>query len=288
MAASPPASVDNTSGAGPYAPEPYRVVARTPETKDTSTITLAPAGGGAFPAFAPGQFNMVYAFGIGEAAISIAGAATGRDQLLHTVRATGRVTQALEAARPGTVVGVRGPYGTGWPVASARGRDIVIVAGGLGLPPLRGLIEATLRDRADFGRVEVVYGARTPKDIVYYDAIQAWRRRTDCRIQVTVDLAGREWYGDVGVVTTRIPDMRFEPANTSAFLVGPEIMMKVTAQALEAKGVPADQIWLSMERNMKCAIAQCGHCQFGPAFVCRDGPVFSYAAIRRYLVVREV
>jgi NAD(P)H-flavin reductase len=275
-------------GAHPWAPTPFAVTERIPETVDTATFALAPRGNGARLAFAPGQFNMLYVFGIGEVPISISGDASSGDRYVHTVRAVGKVSRALFGVGPGDIVGVRGPYGTGWPLAQAEGRDVVIVAGGLGLPPLRPALYELLHHRDRYGRIEVIYGARTPKDLVHYAEIQSWRARPDLRFQTTVDTAGRDWYGDVGVVTTRLPDARFEPGRTVAFLCGPEIMMKLTAQALVARGVPAESAWVSLERNMKCAVGICGHCQFGPEFVCRNGPVFRYSEIERFLAVREV
>jgi NAD(P)H-flavin reductase len=272
----------------PWAPVPFRVAQRTAETSDTVTLVLAPPAGAPPATFQPGQFNMLYAFGVGEAAISISGPTEESGAFVHTVRSAGKISQALATAAPGEVVGVRGPYGTGWPVEEALGQDVVVVAGGLGIAPVRPILYELLRRRSAYGRVEVVYGARTPKDLVYYEEIQRWRARTDLRFQTTVDTAGRDWYGDVGVVTTRLPDARFEPERTVAFLCGPEIMMKLTAQALEARGVRDDRIWLSLERNMKCALGVCGHCQLGPEFVCRDGPVFRYREIRRFLAVREM
>jgi len=280
----------STHGTGPslYAPAPYVVKSRTQETSDIATLVLAPADGVALKPFAPGQFNMLYAWGVGEAAISISGPLGPGGELTHTVQSLGPTSKALFSAMPGTCIGVRGPYGTGWPMEAAVGKDVILAAGGLGLPPLRPLLYDLLEHREKFGRIEVVYGARTPKHLVFYDELQTWRARTDLRFQVTVDAAGREWYGDVGVVTTRIPDTRFEPASTVAFVCGPEVMMRFTAQALLARGIGPDSMYLSMERNMKCAIGLCGHCQFGPDFVCRDGPVFSYRRIGPYFSVREV
>ena len=274
--------------ADPWTPVPYVVRARRQETADIATLELAPERGAAPFEFRAGQFNMLYAFGVGEAAISISGDTRQPDRLVHTVRIAGRVSRALYDAMPGSVLGVRGPYGRGWPVAEAEGHDVVLVAGGLGLPPLRPVLYRILAERSKFDRVEVIYGSRTPPDLVYYDEIQRWRARTDLRFQTTVDKAGRDWYGDVGVVTTRLPDARFEPSRTIAMLCGPEIMMRLTAEALQARGVAPDAIWVSMERNMKCAVGLCGHCQLGPAFVCRNGPVFRYSEIRPYLAVREV
>jgi len=272
----------------PYAPRPFVVMGRTQETGDTVTLRLSPQTAGDHVSFRGGQFNMVYVFGVGESAISISGDSGHPEELVHTVRTVGKVTNALTSLNPGAVVGIRGPYGRGWPLDSARGRDVVIVAGGLGLPPLRPTLYDIFRQREAFGRVEIIYGARTPKDLVFYDEVQTWRQRTDLRIQTTVDAAGRDWYGDVGVVTTRIPDSRFDPPNTTAFICGPEIMMKLTAQALAQRGVPTDAIWLSMERNMKCALGFCGHCQYGPSFVCRDGPVLPYRTLEPLLALKEV
>jgi NAD(P)H-flavin reductase len=281
----PPAARTESS---PYAPAPYRVTGRHPETPEIVSLTLAPSGTGGVPAFSPGQFNMLYAFGVGEAAISVSGDPARPGELVHTVRAVGKVTSALAGLAPGDTVGVRGPYGRGWPIDAALGKDVVIVAGGLGLPPLRPLLYEILRRRTEFGRLEIIYGARSPPDLVFYDELQRWRARSDLRLQVTVDAAGREWYGDVGVVTQRIPDARFEAPKTVAFLCGPEIMMRLTAEALRARGLPPQAIFLSMERNMKCAIAQCGHCQYGPYFVCREGPVLDLARVGPMLTTKEL
>jgi NAD(P)H-flavin reductase len=271
----------------PLAPIPYTVRNVVLETPDTTTLVIEPRGTRRIPATRPGQFVMLYAFGVGESPIGVAGG-NADGQLIHTIRNAGKTTQALTRLTPGDTVGVRGPYGRGWPVSEAQGGDIVIVAGGLGLPPLRQAVYQLFQHREAYGRIEIIYGARTPKDLVYYDEIQTWRRRSDVRLQVTVDAAGRDWYGDVGVVTTRLPDCRFEPAKTTAFVCGPEIMMKLTAQALVARGVKPESTWISMERNMKCAIGFCGHCQFGPSFVCRDGPVLNYRDLEPLLTVREV
>ena len=269
-------------------PRPFVVRDRVVETPDTVTLDLVPVGGGPVPSFVPGQFNMLYHPPAGEVAISISGADGERGSWTHTIRSAGKITEALTRLVPGATVGVRGPYGVGWPIAAARGHDLLIVAGGLGLPPLRPAIRALLADRASFGRVEIIYGARTPKDLVFSPEIQEWRRRTDLRFQTTVDAAGRDWYGDVGLVTARLPDARFESARTQVCACGPEIMMTAVAQAAIGRGVSPDAIYLSMERNMKCAVGWCGHCQFGPSFLCRNGPVLSYAALAPLLAVREV
>lgn len=272
----------------PLAPSPFVVQVRTPETRDTISLTLTPEEGEADFPFLPGQFNMVSILGLGEVAISISGDPNQPDQVVHTIRSVGLATQAISAAASGSVVAIRGPYGRGWPLDVAYGKDVVVIAGGLGLAPLRPLLYEVLRQREKFGRFEVIYGARSPQDLIYYEELQQWRARADARFQVTVDAAGRDWYGDVGLVTQRVPDARFDAKNAVAFLCGPEIMMRFASQALETRGLPLDSIYVSMERNMRCGIGQCGHCQLGPYLLCRDGPVLSYRALEPCLRVRDL
>jgi NAD(P)H-flavin reductase len=267
---------------GVMAPRPFRVERKTRETHDTWTLSLAPVRGEQL-AVAPGQFTMLYAFGVGEVPISVSGA-----PLVQTIRAVGPVTRALCAAKPGTVLGVRGPFGTSWPVEHAKGGDLVVVAGGVGLPPVRPALQHALDHRDDFGRVILLYGARTPDDIVFRKELERWRSRMDLEVDVTVDTAGGDWRGKVGVVTTLIPRAAIDPEATAAFVVGPEIMMRFTARALVDAGLPPERIWISMERSMKCGVALCGHCQFGPSLICRDGAVYPYPAIDPFLGVREL
>jgi NAD(P)H-flavin reductase len=274
--------------ASPFLLTPYVLEKRSAETYDTTTLVLSPANGGKIPAFKPGQFNMVYAFGVGEAAISLSGDTEKRDKLIHTIRSVGKITNALTSMQPGSVIGIRGPYGVGWPHELAKKHDVVVVGGGLGLAPLRPLLYELMTHKDQYNQVEVMYGARTPKDIVYYDEVQTWRNFPKWHFQVTVDVGGPDWKGDVGVVTTRIPDAKFDPKNTIAFVCGPDIMMKFTIKSLVGRGISEENIYVSLERNMKCGIGFCGHCQHGPIFVCRDGPVFNYKAIRSFTDVREV
>jgi NAD(P)H-flavin reductase len=268
-------------------PEPYRVDRIHRETADTYTLELSPANGRPM-SFAPGQFNMLYAFGRGEAPISISGDPSSTPRLVHTVRAVGAVTQALAAAQKGLTLGVRGPFGSSWPVEEARGSDIVIVAGGIGLAPLRPALYSVLAQRRRYGSVSLLYGTRTPKDLLYEKELRTWRGRFDLNVEVTVDHAAGEFFEHVGVVTGLIPRADFDPEETFAFVCGPEIMMRFTVRDLLERGVPPERIFLSIELNMQCAIGLCGHCQLGPTFVCKDGPVFRYSFIEPFLKIREI
>jgi len=269
----------------PMQPMRHRVVAIAHELDDTVTLELDPIDAPLEPARA-GQFNMVYAFGRGEVPISVSHDHGANHRIAHTIRAVGVTTRALCELGVGDVVGLRGPYGVGWNVERARGRDVVIIGGGIGLAPLRPVIYEILRDRSAFGRVAILVGTRSPETLLYADELEQWRGRLDLDVEVTVDRAGPGWRGDVGVVTTLISRASVDPANSAGFLCGPEIMMRFAAQGLLDRGVAASDIEVSLERNMKCAIAQCGHCQLGPIFVCRDGPVGTWDRTRALLEVR--
>jgi NAD(P)H-flavin reductase len=271
----------------PFVPRLYRVAARRRELADTVTLELAPLSG-TRPACVPGQFNMLYAFGVGEAAISTSGDPAADGMFVHTIRDVGAVSRALTRLDTGATLGLRGPFGTGWPMSEAAGTDVVIVAGGLGLAPLRPAIYDIFANRGRYGRVAILFGSRNPRDMLYRRELERWRQRFDVDVAVTVDHADAGWYGNVGVVPALIARATFDPHDTTALVCGPEVMMRFAVNALRDGGVPDTRIHLSMERNMKCAIGLCGHCQFGPAFVCKDGPVMRYDAIARYLGVREV
>jgi NAD(P)H-flavin reductase len=268
-------------------PAPWRVTATWRELADTVTLELEPPAGEVFE-FRPGQFNMLGAVGTGEVPISLSGDPTAGGPVLHTIRDVGMATHALCALEPGDRVGVRGPYGTWWPLEEAEGGDMVIIAGGIGLPPVRPAVYHLLAHRDRYQRVVLLYGARTPADLLFTDELADWRSRFDLDVQVTVDAAPSGWRGDVGVVPDLVATTRFDPATATAFMVGPEIMMRFTVRALRSVGVPDDRIFLSMERNMQCAVAMCGHCQLGPFLVCRDGPVFCHQPLARWLSLREV
>lgn len=270
----------------PMVPQVARVLKKTRELSDTVTLEIEVPEGTA--PFAPGQFNMLDLFGVGEVAISFSGNPSDTSRLVHTIRAVGKVSAALDALRVGDVLGIRGPYGAGWPMEAADGQDVVVIAGGLGLAPLRPALYRLMTERARFGNVTLLYGARGPEEILYRHELENWRRRLDMDIEVTVDHGTEDWHGHVGVVPKLIGHAAFDPLNTVSFVCGPEIMMRFSLSALREAGVADGNIYLSMERNMKCAIGLCGHCQFGPVFVCRDGPVFPADRIARLMMVKEL
>ncbi len=278
------AAAETPTRAGAMTPRPFRVVRRHRETHDTWTLELEPVDGELLEAL-PGQFTMLYAFGVGEVPISISGRSGGA--LVHTVRAVGAVSEAICATRPGQMLGVRGPFGNAWPLEEAVGNDLVIVAGGIGLAPLRGAVYAAIDRRRELGEVAVLYGSRTPADLLFTRELDRWRR-DGLQVDVTVDAAGTEWRGKVGVAAKLLGSARFDPDSAICFLCGPEVMMHYTGLALIEHGVPAGQIHVSMERNMRCAVGHCGHCQLGPTLICRDGPVYTFDVAERLTAVREL
>jgi len=231
---------------------------------------------------------MLYAFGAGEVTISISGNPAAPERLVHTIREVGSVTSTLAACKPGQTIGVPGPFGSAWPVDEAENCDVVIVAGGIGLAPLRPAIYRILANRERYGRFVILYGARTPRDILYRQQLQRWSSRLDTFVDVTVDRAAGDWRGNVGVVTKLIGRGGFSPEHTLAMICGPETMIRFAIQALEDRGVAPERIYCSLERNMKCALGFCGHCQFADHFVCRDGPVFRFDTIAPVFAVREL
>lgn len=271
----------------PLVPEPYRVSNVRRELANVMTLEIEPQSGPR-PDFLPGQFNMLYAFGVGEAAISISDETSRSGGFVHTVREVGAVSRALAAMEVGASLGVRGPFGAGWPVAESEGSDVVIVAGGLGLAPLRPAIEAILARRERYGKLAILVGCRSPDTILYRHELEQWRQRLDIDIEVTVDHASTDWHGNVGVVPSLIRRVAFDPSDAVAFVCGPEVMMRFTANALHEAGLAADRVFISMERNMKCAVGLCGHCQFGPTFVCKDGPVMRLDRIAHIFALREI
>ncbi|QXV56527.1 FAD/NAD(P)-binding protein [Amycolatopsis sp. TNS106] len=267
----------------PWLPRPYRVVGRVTETGDSATLTLAPDGD-RLPEFRPGQFAMLYAHGVGEVPISVS-AIPGDGTLVHTIRAVGAVSRALHDARPGTVLGVRGPFGTAWRLDDDG--DLLLVAGGIGLAPLRPVLRHALAERPS-RRVILIAGARTPADLLYQKELRELSDRNGPDIVLTVDRGEDGWTGHVGFVTEPLATHPIDPGQTTALLCGPEPMMRFSARTLLRRGVPAERIEVSLERNMQCGTGLCGHCQFGPLLVCRDGPVAGYPVAESLFLVKEL
>jgi len=237
--------------------------------------------------FGPGQFNMLYLPGYGESAISISSDPSRRDLLSHTIRVAGNVTQAIARKKVGDHLAVRGPFGSSWPVEACRGRDVVIACGGIGLAPLRPAIYHILNHRADYGRVVLLYGARTSKDLLYTSEYEAWRGG-GIEVEITVDIGDPDWKGDVGVVPVLFYRLRLQPKRTTVMTCGPEIMMRFVVFEAFARRVAAEDVFLSLERNMSCAMGFCGHCQFGPHFVCKDGPVFDFRQVEPFFNLEDL
>ena len=274
-----------TAPGAPVLPARYQIAGRLAETHDTVTLDLRPVDR-PIPVHQPGQFTMLYAPGVGEVPVSISG--TGPWPGAGTDRAGGgRGDQGAVRGPAGRVIGVRGPYGTDWDVASAAGGDLLIVAGGIGLAPLRGALLAALGQRDRYRRIVVLAGARSPQELIFVRDLGEWHRR-GAEVELTVDRAVAGWAGHVGVVTQLLPRADVDPGHTTALVCGPEIMMRLTARELLALGVPATRVRVSLERNMRCGVAECGHCQLGPLLLCRDGPVVSYAAAAPLLAIREL
>lgn len=251
------------------------------ETYDTSTYRFQLKENPAF-SFLPGQFNMVGIPGVGEAPISLSSEPGQKNKIEHTIRAVGRVTEAVAQRKEGEWLQIRGPYGRGWPIEDARGKNILVVAGGIGLAPLRGFLHQVWKNRQDFGKVVILYGARTPNDFLFKQELSGWRKKPNTQLLLTVDEVPPpvRWKENQGVVTTLFDRMDISPHNTLALICGPEIMMRFVAVGLLQRGYLSSRLYLSLERRIKCGVAQCGHCQIGPKYVCRDGPVFPYQEIR--------
>jgi NAD(P)H-flavin reductase len=275
--------------AGPMVPSFAEVRRVVWETDDTFTLHIAPPqdNGRGF-SFAAGQFNMVYAFGIGESAISISSDPAKPDVLAHTIHRVGTVTSALAKVKRGDLVGIRGPFGRGWPLNEVVGKDICIATGGIGLAPLRPVIYSLIRRRSEFGRIVILYGARSPLDLLYRVELEHWSKLPNTEVITTVDRGDSTWKGHIGVVTNLFSYVKMDSRQTIAMVCGPEIMMKFTVEELQRRGLTPEQIYISMERNMKCGVGLCGHCQFGPEFICKDGPVFKLPEVYHLLDKKEI
>ncbi|HYB90124.1 MAG TPA: FAD/NAD(P)-binding protein [Candidatus Binataceae bacterium] len=266
----------------PYAMHPARIIARRTETEGiyTFTMRLLDAEVRRSYRFEAGQFNMIYVFGVGEVPISIVSDPAEPEILEHTIRIAGRVTGVMAKWKVGDIVGVRGPYGNGWPVNVARGRDVVIITGGLGCAPVVGLINYIFRRRADYGELHIIHGVKTPNDLLYRERFDEWRRAPRTKVYLTTDHPDKSWHYKIGVVTELFDEVTVPPSSI-VMMCGPEMMMRFAARSLRQKGITDDAIYLSMERRMECAVGLCGHCQYREHFVCKDGPIFSYHTVRQ-------
>lgn len=276
-----------TSSANPWVHETARIAAIRQELPDVWTyeIELTDPAKHQNYRFRPGQFNMLYLPGVGESAISISADPDALGPVAHTVRQAGNVTQALGRLAVGDTLGLRGPFGSGWPLEQAVGQDVVLVAGGIGLAPLRPAIYQLLNRRDQLPSLTLLVGARSPELVLFETELESWRR-AGLTIEVTVDRATADWRGHVGVVTLLLDRLELaDPAKTLLLTCGPEVMMRYTVQSALRRGIPPGNLWLSTERNMQCAIGLCGHCQLGPVFICREGPVFNWQRIAPWLFV---
>ena len=258
------------------------------ENDDTFTLTLDMNSWAEPFEFHPGQFNMVYVYGMGEAAISISSDPARTGTIDHTIHRVGSLTTALAHKKRGDVIGIRGPYGSMWPIDVAHKKDVCIVSGGIGLAPLRPVLYTILKNRDDYGRIIILYGGRSPLDLLYRVELEKWANDFNVEVLVTVDRGDSSWKGHIGVVTALFSYIKLDTRATVAYVCGPEIMMRYTIDELERRGLSQDQIYLSMERNMKCAVGFCGHCQMGPTFICKEGPVYPLPRVRPLLDRKEL
>lgn len=274
----------------PMVPQPAKVIEKRQEARQIYTFRLRFSDERMCRSFRfqPGQFNMVYAHGIGEIPISIVSDPVDPDVLDHTIRAVGKVSEAMVRLQEGDVVGLRGPYGSSWPLEQAQGKDVVIVTGGLGCAPAVSVINYIIRRREFYGALKILHGIKTPKDLLYRERFRAWRKCPDTEVYLTVDQPDRHWKYHVGVVTNLFSQIRINGKNCVVMMCGPEIMMRYAIRDLLSQGIPADRIYVSLERNMKCAVGFCGHCQYGPHFVCKDGPIFCYGSIQDWFWKKEI
>lgn len=269
----------------PYLPRDAEIVMRTQESPDTVSLGLMLTDGEPYD-FSPGQFNMLYLHGSGEVPISVVSDDTADGVLTHTVRAVGRLTRGLAQLNVGDHIGLRGPYGRGWPMHEAEGFDVVIVTGGLGCAPSVSIIHHILAHRERYGQLSILQGVKHTDDLIWRSRYDAWDSLPNVDVMLAADVAAPGWHGHVGLVTALFERLRIEPGHTLAMLCGPEVMMHAAADGLRAMGLAEQHIYLSMERNMQCAIGHCGHCQLGAAFVCRNGPVFAWPEVRDLLGTR--
>ncbi len=272
----------------PMLPEAFRVLRRRVESHDTVSFDLAPAAGARKLRFAAGQFVMLSAYGVGEVPMTLSSSPAETRHYSVTLRAVGRVTRALHQLQRGDLAGVRGPFGSAWPVAEAAGKDVLLVAGGTGIIAIRAAMHQLFADRQRFGKIVLIYGGRTPADLLFYPEFRRLKEEQDLELYCTVDSAPAGWKGHVGVMTSLVPQARINPVNAVAYIAGPEVLARFALRELGYKGLPAKRLYVYLQRNMQCGIGQCGHCQLGPFFICRDGPVLRYDHLENFLGKAEV
>jgi len=275
------------SAATALVPEPAEIVEKRSFGADIHVYRLRPLDRTARARFdfVPGQFNMVYVPGVGEVAISISSDPDDED-LEHTIRIVGRTTRVIARLETGDVLGLRGPYGNGWPLHAARFKDVVVVTGGLGCAPVTGAIDYMFRRRRSYGHLTILHGVKKASDLVHRARFESWRREPDTTVLLTADQPDRAWRDRSGVVTELFDEIELEPSRTVAFLCGPEVMLRYAVRTLRGRGLSEDRIFLSLERNMHCAVGLCGQCQLGPEFLCKDGPIFPYRRVARFFATR--
>lgn len=271
----------------PYVPHQAEVIERIEETPSIFTLRLRFCDTTLHEQFSfqPGQFNMLYLYGVGEVPISIVSDPLDEHSYDHTIRIVGRVTQALSQLKAGDVIGVRGPFGRGWPIDQAQGKDIVVVTGGLGCAPVVSVIHYVMRRRDQFGRLVIMQSVKHSDDLIWRKQYEEWQAAENTQVILAADRAGPAWPWATGRVTDLLSEAQFDNNNCSAMMCGPEGMMQVAVTSLLDRKVDEFNLWLSMERNMQCAVGHCGHCQHGPNFVCKDGPIFNYSNIKEWFGV---
>lgn len=272
---------------GCMVPRPMKIESVTDETYNVRTFRLRPTDGNGVE-YHPGQFNMLYVFGVGEVPVTASSDPYQSDYLDHTIRAVGSVTNVMYKLKKEDFIMIRGPFGTTWPMENMKGKDVMVVGGGIGLNPLKSVIIGVAKKRSEYGKLFLLHGARTPQDLLFTRDYEDWRRIPNSEFLICVDAGDEKWKGNVGVVTTLFDRFKFDPDNTVALLCGPEVMMYFTAKELIKRGLPSSNLYLSMERHMKCGLGFCGHCQTGPFFVCKDGPIFTYDSIGKFFGVKQI
>ncbi len=267
-------------------PKTAKITQHTQESRTIFTLETQFTKDTPHDSFYPGQFNMLYLYGIGEVAISIASDPAHKTHLKHTIRAVGRVTRALQNLREGDEIGIRGPYGNGWPLSDIQGKNLIIVTGGLGCAPTVSMINYILARREQYGEITILQGVKHSEDLIFRKQYALWQASPNTSVHIAADVAGPKWPWAVGYVTDMIQSLHLHPEETIALMCGPEMMMHAAVKALTMKGLPETAIYLSMERNMACGIGLCGHCQYGGLFVCKDGPIFAYPKIKALFSVK--